>query len=68
MQRDIGKAVCGGKGRARIDDLHGVAGDPGHRRQCLADMDCADHHQARLRQVGVEEEGSPFRLDRPGIS
>ncbi|CCV13370.1 hypothetical protein MESS4_550043 [Mesorhizobium sp. STM 4661] len=68
MQRDIGKTVRRGEGRARIDDLDGVAGDFRHRRQCLTDVDSADHHQARLRQMGVEEECSPFGFDRAGIA
>ena len=46
---DIGKPVRRGEGRARIDDLHVEAGDLGHRRQRLADMDRADRDQARLR-------------------
>jgi hypothetical protein len=31
-------------------------------------MDGADHHEPRLRQMRVEKESSPFRLDGTGIA
>ena len=49
MQRNIRKTLLGGEGRTRIDDFHVEAGDPGHRRKRLADMNRANHHKARLR-------------------
>ena len=60
---DVGEALVGGEGAARIDHGDGEAALRGERHQRLGDMHRADHDQPQRRVVGVQEPVGAVELD-----
>ncbi len=56
MDRHAGKAICGGKGAARVDQHHIITNNLRHRDQRLGHMHGPHDNQAEGRSVAVQEE------------
>ena len=66
--RRIGEPFGRGEGGARIDDRHVEAGDAGHRRERLRNVDRADQGQARRRRLDGQEVVDVLERDHAALA